>query len=61
MSEEFNQTTSFGYIHATRFDHRQEVDHFLQGIIDPTETKTRQIFSRMFVIAKTFKELFNPN
>ena len=29
-----------------------------QGIIDPTGTETRQIFSSMFVIAKIFEELF---
>ena len=29
-----------------------------QGIIDPTETETRPIFSCMFVMAKIFNELF---
>ena len=31
-----------------------------QGIIDPTGTKTQQMFFRMFVIAKFFEELFTP-
>ena len=31
-----------------------------QRIIDPTGTKTSQIFFRMFVMAKIFKELFTP-
>ena len=31
-----------------------------QRIIDPTGTKTWQIFFRMFVMAKIFKELFTP-
>ena len=31
-----------------------------QGIIDPTGAETRQIFSRIFVIAKIFKKLFTP-
>ena len=31
-----------------------------QGIIDSTGTETRQIFFHMFVMAKSFKELFAP-
>ena len=32
-----------------------------QVIIDSTEMETRQIFSCMFVIAKSFEELFTPS
>ena len=32
----------------------------IQGIIDSTGKETRQIFSRMFVTAKSFEELFTP-
>ena len=31
-----------------------------QGIINPTGTETRQIFSHLFVIATIFQELFTP-
>ena len=32
----------------------------VQGIIDSTGMETQQIFSRTFVMAKYFKELFTP-
>ena len=32
----------------------------VQGIIDSTGTETRHIFTRMFVMAKSFEELFTP-
>ena len=50
-------------------NHRLEVAHksvlhklnqLLQGIIDPTKAETWQVCSRMFVIAKLFKDLFTP-
>ena len=31
-----------------------------QGILDSTGTETRQVFSRMFIMAKSFEELFTP-
>ena len=36
------------------------LEYCIQGIIDPTGTKTWQFFSSMFVIANIFEELFTP-
>ena len=45
-------------IYQTHTDFQQNNPCALQGIIDSTGTETRQIFSRMFVMAKIFKTLF---
>ena len=36
------------------------INAFYQGIIDSTGTETRQFFSSVRTMAKTFKELFTP-
>ena len=45
---------------CTHWKNNTVIYMFTQGIIDSTGTETRQIFSRMFVMAKSVKELFTP-